>query len=323
MTSEAFRFYALLGGVFLTVLSIVLLVGGGAGQRSRPRAVAQRLREIAESVRQPDAIVIDHETDPELPEALQRLVGASTSRALSLLLIRAGSSKPPVAILVGIAALFAMGASLAWLAGQVLLVVPVGLIAALLPVSMLQRKAQARCKRFGTQYAEVLDFLARSMRTGHDLTASLRMVGDEFPDPIGPEFRKTVEELRFGVPIEDSLARMAERVACDDLGYLIACIAIQRETGGSLANALATLARTIRERHIFDGKVRVLSAQGRLSAIILCLLPLLVLGFMYFSNRAYVSVFWTTDAGKQMAVLAGALLLLGSFWVMRTVKVRV
>ena len=324
MSPENLRFYALLAGVFLSVLTLVLLLGSRmGGDRSRPRAVAERLREIADSARQPQSILLDHATEPEMPAFLRRLFGVAGSRRFTLLLIRSGTTTPPLRIIGGSALLLMAGAGLAWLAGQPLLALPVGLALGLLPAAVLTRRAADRVRKFGTQYAEVLDFLARSIRTGHDLMASMRMVGEEFPEPIGSEFRKTAEEVGFGVPIEDSLSGMAERVSCADIGYLIACISIQRETGGGLAGALATLSRTIRERLLFDGKVRVLSAQGRLSATILCLLPVLVLGFMYFSNPAYVAVFWTTDAGRQMIVLAGLLLVAGSVWVMRTVQVRV
>lgn len=325
MTPETLRHYALIGGVFLTVLTLVLLVGSSsrAERRSRPRAVASRLREIADSVRQPESIVLDRDAGPELPEALRRALGASLTRKLSLLLVRSGSKASPLAVLAGMVGLLLAAIALVWLIDQPLLALPAGLLASLLPVVVLEGRARERSRRFSTQYAEALDFLARSMRTGHDLMASMRMVSEEFPDPLGGEFRQAVEEAGFGMPLEESFSAMAERVSCYDIGYLIACIGIQRETGGSLANAIATLAKTIRERLVFDGKVKVLSAQGRLSAIILCLLPLLVLGFMYFSNRDYVAVFWTTDAGRQMMVLAGGLLAAGSFWVMRTVRVKV
>lgn len=325
MTPETLRHYAMLGGVFLTVLTLVLLLGSSAGaeRRSRPRAVAARLREITDSVRRPESIVLDRDTGPQLPDAVRRVLGATLTQKLALLLVRSGSQASPLLVLVGIAGLFVAAALMAWLLDMPALAVPAGLVAGLVPIAVLQGRAVERSRRFSTQYAEALDFLARSMRTGHDLTASMRMVSEEFPDPLGGEFRKAVEESGFGMPLEESFSAMAERVSCYDIGYLIACVAIQRETGGSLANAIATLAKTIRDRFVFDGKVKVLSAQGRLSAIILCLLPLLVLGFMFLSNRKYVSVFWTTDAGKQMFVMAGGLLIAGSIWVMRTVRVKV
>jgi tight adherence protein B len=319
------RIYANLFGVFCFVFTIVLLLGSRAGdpQVARVRALRQRLEGIAGERPSGPALSLDREAESGIPEAWRRLLGARLTRRVLLLLVRSGTRTPAQRILAGMAALAVTGALLAWSLDLAALA-PMGAVAgALIPLTILRSRAAERMQRFASQFPEALDFMARSMRTGQDLQTAMRIVGEEFPEPSGAEFRRAIDEVGYGVTVDEALANMAERIGCNDLGYLIACVAIQRETGGSLAGAMATLARTVRERFVFEGKVRVLSAQGRLSAIVLCLLPIAVLGFMYVSNRDYVSVFWTTRLGEELLALATLLLFGGSAWVMKTVRVKV
>lgn len=323
------RHTLLVAAVFLGVLAAVLLIASLLGEQrgSRSRAVGQRLRQVSgerrDDVAGQGALLIDRDPDSELPEAIRRVLGETLSQHIIRVLVRSGTRVPPVVLLGGTVLASTVVAAACLAAGLSLLALPLGLLALFAPAVVLSARARERSIRFSAQYAEVLDFMARSMRTGHDLLTSMRIVGEEFPEPIGEEFRRAVEEVSFGVQIDEAIGNMAERVTCYDLGYLIACVSIQRETGGSLSGALSNLAKTIRERTMFEGKVRVLSAQGRLSAMVLCALPLMVLGFMYFTNKDYVAVFWTTRTGEQLLTAAILLLIIGSAWVMKTVRVKV
>jgi tight adherence protein B len=259
----------------------------------------------------------------ELPEQVGRLVGHRMSAALAHLHLRADTPDAPLDTLLRCAGLGLVGAVI----GTLLLGPAPGVLVALLlgslPLTRLAVMARGRQTRFAQQFGQALEFLARSMRSGLDLPGAMRAACEEFPDPVATEFRRAVDEINYGMPVEPAIERIDQRVNCRDLGYLSACVSIQRETGGGLAQSLNTLARAIRERRIFDGKVRSLSAQGRLSAAILCILPLAVLAVMMATNRSYVGVLLDTSAGNQ--VLGGALLLtaLGVGWVTVLVRVRI
>jgi tight adherence protein B len=319
MSPELLHRLALGLAAFLTVMTAVLLVGGRHGNSNR--MLNERLQEIATQGRR-ESMHLDSPRDPQLPHWFRRIVGESLAEMIFLINQRTGSHQSPmvpIAQSVGlglIGLLVAVGIHLYWLA------IPLSLALGAIPLIVVALKANRRCKLFTQQYGQVLDFLARSMRTGHDLMTSMRMVSEEFPEPIGTEFKRALEEVNLGMPLEDAISRMAQRVSCDDLGYFIACVAIQKETGGSLALSMSTLAQTIRERFKFMGKVKALTSQGRLSAITLCVLPLLVLTVLYTTAPDYISVFWTTDNGRLRIISAAALLVIGIVWVFQTVRMR-
>ncbi len=319
MSPELLHRLALGLAAFLTVMTAVLLVGGRHGNSNR--MLNERLQEIATQGRR-ESMHLDSPRDPQLPHWFRRIVGDSLAEMIFLINQRTGSHQSPMvpigqAVGLGlIGLLLAVGIHLYWLA------IPLSLALGAIPLIVVALKANRRCKLFTQQYGQVLDFLARSMRTGHDLMTSMRMVSEEFPEPIGTEFKRALEEVNLGMPLEDAISRMAQRVSCDDLGYFIACVAIQKETGGSLALSMSTLAQTIRERFKFMGKVKALTSQGRLSAITLCVLPLLVLTVLYTTAPDYISVFWTTDNGRLMIISAAALLVIGIVWVFQTVRMR-
>jgi len=290
--------------------------------RQQRRALTVRLQEIRED-RQPRSVLRAETRTIEVPERVERLLGGRLSAVLTRLHLRADVADAPAATLLRCIGLGATG-----LVAVTLLIGPaVGLVVALLvgslPLVRLGLMARQRQARFARQFGQALEFLARSMRSGLDLPGAMRVACEEFPDPIATEFRRAVDEINYGMPVEAAIERIDERVDCRDLGYLSACVSIQRETGGGLAQSLNTLANAIRERRIFEGKVHGLSAQGRLSAWVLCILPLAVLALMMVTNPSYVGVLLDTTTGNK--VLAGTLLMTaaGVVWVAMLVRVRI
>ncbi|HHX4174562.1 TPA: type II secretion system F family protein, partial [Burkholderia contaminans] len=165
--------------------------------------------------------------------------------------------------------------------------------------------------------------ISRALRSGHSFTSTLGMVGDEFPDPMGGEFRITFDEVNYGVSLHDALMNLATRVPVQDLRYFVIAVLIQRETGGNLAELLDCISALIRERFKLFDKVRVLSAEGRLSAWILGLLPFGTAAVMALLNREFLSVLWEDPAGIRMVGGMLVSMLFGLFWIRRIVRIRV
>jgi len=182
---------------------------------------------------------------------------------------------------------------------------------------------RARLKRIEAQLPEAADFIARALRAGHSFTNVLQMVGAEMPEPLAAEFRAAHEEINYGVPMNEALHNLAARVPLTDLRYLVIAVLIQRETGGNLAEILANIGHIIRERLKLLAQVRVLSAEGRLSAWVLGVLPFAVVALMSATNTRYISVLWTDPAGIRLVWYGVGMIVLGVLWLRRVIHIRV
>ncbi|MFP5391707.1 MAG: type II secretion system F family protein [Gammaproteobacteria bacterium] len=191
------------------------------------------------------------------------------------------------------------------------------------PYVLLLRARKARLIKIEQQLPEAADFLSRAMRAGHSFGNVMQMVGNELPEPLSGEFRATHQEINYGVPLNEALYNLAERIPLTDLRYLVIAVVIQRESGGNLAEILSSISYIIRERLKLIGKVRVLSAEGRMSAWILGLLPFCALAFMSVANPNYISVLWTDPFGIQMLWCSAGLIVIGVFWIRRVVHIHV
>ncbi|WP_395403639.1 type II secretion system F family protein [Pseudoduganella sp. UC29_106] len=149
------------------------------------------------------------------------------------------------------------------------------------------------------------------------------MAGDEMPEPLAGEFRATYEEVNFGVPMNEALQNLAARVPLTDLRYLVIAVLIQRESGGNLAELLGNVSRITRARLKLLAHVRVQSAEGRLSAWILSVLPLAVLALMSVANPRYVDVLLNDPVGVRLSWYAVSGCLVGILWMRKVVRIRI
>jgi tight adherence protein B len=191
------------------------------------------------------------------------------------------------------------------------------------PFVLMRRARAARLIKIEEQLPEAADFLARAMRAGHSFSNVLQMVGTELPEPLSGEFRAAHEEINYGVPMNEALYNLADRIPLTDLRYLVIAVVIQRESGGNLAEILGNISYIIRERLKLIAKVRVLSAEGRLSAWILGLMPFCVMLFMLVVNPKYVNPLWTDPTGVKMLWASAGMILVGALWIRRLVQIRV
>lgn len=188
-----------------------------------------------------------------------------------------------------------------------LLILPMAGLAGLFPIMNLRRKARKRLALFESQFPAALEFISRSMRAGHAFSVSLEMLHREFDAPLANEFRRVFEEQNLGMPLDSALNRLATRVHLIDVQFFVSAVVLQRKTGGNLTEILDTLAEVIRERYKLKGKVRAISAHGRLTATALSAIPIFVGGMMFFVNREYANFFFHTVTGQEM--LSGSVIL--------------
>jgi tight adherence protein B len=193
----------------------------------------------------------------------------------------------------------------------------------LLPLFVVRRARRRRLVRIEVQLPDAADFIARALRAGHSFSNVLQIVGNELPEPLSGEFRIAREEINYGVPLGEALHNMAARIPLTDLRYLVIAILIQRETGGNLAEILNNISNIIRSRLKLAAQVRVLSAEGRMSAWILGLLPFVVGGMMTLMNPTYIQLLWTDPSGVRLLWYAFGMIVFGVVWLRKVIRIRV
>ncbi len=191
------------------------------------------------------------------------------------------------------------------------------------PLYYVVRAKHKRMSTFEQQLPDALDLMGRALRAGHAFPSALKMVGDEMPDPVAGEFRTTFDELNYGIAIQDALQNLAVRAPSDDLRYFVIAVLIQRETGGNLAELLDGISKLIRARLNLLGTIQVLSAEGRLSAWILGILPFVMAFYMNMVNPKLMSLLWTDPVGVKMVWGMMAIMLIGVYWMRRVIRIHV
>ncbi|MGD1091656.1 MAG: type II secretion system F family protein [Bryobacteraceae bacterium] len=221
--------------------------------------------------------------------------------------------------------LFLVGCGVGWLLLPVAkpLALLLGLAAGIGPFVYIYTKRKGRLKRFEELFPEALEFVSRSMRAGHAFSVSLEMIHREFQEPLSSEFRRTFEEHNLGLPIEVALQKLAERVPSLDVHFFVSAVLLQKRTGGNLAEILDKLAYIIRERFKLRGRIRSVSAHGRMTATALSCIPIAVAVLMFYTNADYVKFFFTDDVGNLMLGGAVALQVIGYLVMQKIVNIEV
>jgi len=202
------------------------------------------------------------------------------------------------------------------------IVIFVGITPFLGSILYLRMRRAARQEKFLSQLPEALDLIARSVRAGYAFAAGLQMVGEELPAPISTEFRRAFEERNLGASLREVMEKLAERMDIMEARLFATGVLIQAESGGNLAEVLDNLAHMVRERFRVKGKIRALSAEGRLSAVVLITIPILVLGFLWFWHPSYLRPLWEWRYGP--ILIAGTItwMTIGVLWIRSIVNIR-
>jgi len=204
-----------------------------------------------------------------------------------------------------------------------LLMVVLGGVMAGLPILWLFMRRKRRLKAFAVQLPNALEMLGRSLRAGQSLAAGFNAVATEMAPPLGKEFGRVFEEQNLGIPLEESLEGMTERIPNLDLKFFATAVILQRQTGGDLAEILDKIGHLIRERFQIWGQVQALTGEGRLSGIILLALPVLLFFTVYQLNPDYVMVLFTDPLGKQMLASAIVMQVIGALVIRKIVNIKV
>lgn len=194
---------------------------------------------------------------------------------------------------------------------------------AVLPFKWISRRKNKRMGDFERQLPEALELVGRALKAGHTFSSGMGMVVSEFSDPIRIEFQKTLEEINFGVGVTVALDNLMDRVDCPDLNFFVVSVKIQNETGGNLAEVVENIANLIRERFKLKGRVRVLSAEGRMTAWVLCLLPFGVCAAIQFLNPGYLDLLFSHPIGRMLSYLVLAMLTMGVLVIRRMIRIEV
>ena len=192
-----------------------------------------------------------------------------------------------------------------------------------LPLLYVRRARTRRLNKIEQQLPDAIDLIGRAIRAGHAFTNALQMAGDELPQPIGGEFRILFDEVNYGTAMNDALLNLANRIPSLDLKYVVIAVLIHRESGGNLAEMLDNLSSIIRARLKLLGTIRVLSAEGRLSAWVLGLLPFGTAFMLHLVNPGFMSLLWTDPAGNTMLYIMAVLMLFGFLWMRKIIRIRV
>lgn len=276
--------------------------GGGRGQKDQPSLLAGY-------------------TD-DMPGLLEAAFSRITN--IRLLLEQADVEMAPtnfVMIMLGLAG----GSSAISVAARVpLVLVPlVALTLSSIPLFWLLYKRKARRAAFAKQLPEALELIARALRAGHSLASGFQLVGDEMADPIGKEFNRVFEEQNLGVPLEQALSAMSDRVPNLDLRFFATAVILQRQTGGDLAEILDKIGSLIRERFKIYGAIQALTGEGRLSGVVLLALPPVLFLVMLKLNYDYVMILFRDPMGTKLLVGALVLQLVGALVIRKIVNIKV
>jgi tight adherence protein B len=197
------------------------------------------------------------------------------------------------------------------------------IIGIFLPYSFVSYRRQKRFEKFEELFPEAIDTLARAVRAGHAFTTALEMISNEVAEPLSSEFRKLYEEQKFGMPVRDALMNLTERVPLVDVKFFVTAVMLQRETGGNLAEILDNLSYVIRERFKIQRQVKVHTAQGRLTMLLLMAMPPAVVCILLVFSPEFVHPLFYDPIGHALLVGSIVLQTIGYFVIRKIIKIQV
>lgn len=318
-------------GLLAVALMLILGPGTAAARRAREARVNElrRYRVFGASA---DTAAAPTERRSRLSDVTTRLLGVvdryvrargQRERIIGRLERSGVHMRPEEWAAIEVSAIVAGSAAMASLLGLILGVLVGGPAGWLLCYLFLTTKTARRRRAFEQQLPDALQLMAGALRTGFGLTQSIAAVTRDAADPVAEEFSRVMQEVRLGAELEDALDGLAARMCSYDLSLIVMAIRTAREIGGNMAEVLQTAVATMRERVQLSRQVRVLTAEGRLSAKLLTGLPILMALYLLFFKKGYLKPLYTTPMGIVMLVVGSVLLLLGSLWLRKLTKIEV
>jgi tight adherence protein B len=310
------------GMAFMSVMALMLALEWLLFSAERKRVEAQR-RRLGE-VGSKDAQAAGRLMMRDRSLSTNRLLTAFPKATdVQLLLHQAGNPCNLGTLVLLIAVGAAMGLLVGAWRGHLILALGLAVGGGWLPVTWLKHLRKSRLKAFDEQFPDAVELMARALRAGHSFGSALRMVGEEMDDPMAAEFNKTFDDYSFGKGLEDALGDLVERVGLQDLKFFVTAVILQKETGGNLAEILDNIGYIIRERFQLMRQIRTLSAEGRLSGIILSALPPLLLGALLIMSPGYIDLLFTHPTGQLMLILGAVFQVMGMLVIRALVNIKV
>jgi tight adherence protein B len=303
----------IIGGILALA---ILLVGIVVSVRSERSLVEERLGRY---IQEESPIEFEGERSSPLGEWLDDQIERSDwGDGLSKELARADLKLKP-AEYISLMVILAVGFGfVAWfVAGQSIIFGIIGAaLGAYVPRLYVRRQQGQRLVKFGEQLPDMLNLMVNGLRAGYSTVQAMEAVGKELPAPISDEFRRVVQEIQLGVPMEQALDNLLRRIPSDDLDLTITAINVQREVGGNLAEILDTISHTIRERVRIKGEIRVLTTQVMYSGRFLAMMPIFIALTLWFLNRPYMMMFFDPESrmiGIPLLALGATMIIAGYF----------
>ncbi len=305
----------------------LVLVWETFGGWLKRRQVARRLRPVVLDVSQAGdsgTSVVRRPDEENLGVSWVVVSRIPILRDMAVMLRQAGLTwTVPTFLLTSLGAALSIGSALAVLAPSTMAFVVGAVAGGAAPVLYVRRRRQQRIMAFEEHFPEAVDLLTRAIRAGHPLSAGMKMVAEEAPEVVASEFQQAFEEQRYGLPFQDALMGIPDRVDLMDVRIFATAVLVQREVGGNLAEILDKLAQTIRARFAIRRQLRTYTAQGRLSGYILGGLPIVVGLVIFLVNREYMMTLFTSGIGRLMVLAAMILQIFGYLWIRKIVNIEI
>ena len=283
--------------------------------KSKTRAVGKSVERYAKGPQEDEEMNLLYYRKFSDIKLFNRILGAIPAvRRLDELMQQGG-----VKILAGVFILFSFttGALLFLFCTMTLKPLPMSLfvtcVGIFLPYPYLFYKRKQRKKKFETLFPDALDLMGYALKAGHSVMASFKMVGEEMADPIGEEFNRIVDEINFGKDLDSTLRKFSRRIDSPELKFFVTSVIIQRETGGNLVELLVRISEVIRVKFRFREKVKTVTGEAKMSAIILLALPFVAGAAIIVLNPEYISVLFDDPAGPYAIAIALTMMSIGSF----------
>jgi tight adherence protein B len=324
----------ILGGAIAIILLVIGLIITATEERSLVDERLEYLEEQGVQVIPKKAIIGDWVGK----QATKYTWGQSLTRSLARADIKMKTGEFILVVII----LTVVGGFLGWLLGgglgsggevsstQILVNIPGILIGGLAgffaPTIYLRRQQGRRLVRFDNQLADMLSLMVNGLRAGYSIMQAMEAVSKELPAPISDEFRRVVQEMQIGIPMDVALENLTRRIPSKDLDLLVTAINVQREVGGNLAEILDTISHTIRERVRVKGEIRILTSQVMTSGRFLAIMPVAVIIIMYFINRGYMMRFFnpaTRMFGIPALIIGAFMIVIGYFLMQRIASIEV
>ena len=307
----------ILAAVFLGTVGV--LIGGylyvNRSRLSAADAAMRRLRARDGHTPTSARSIIRDANVSDLPALDRFLAGRGITAFVAEQLQKAGNNGTPGAFLLRLAVFTGLGFSIAALLRGPILGILGAVIGFVLPISLVRKQQRKRLSTFRDQLPDAIDMLVSAMRAGYSFQAAMKFIGEEVKEPLGPEFTRFYEEQRLGMEVRVALLALQQRVDSLDLKMFVTAVLIQRETGGNLSEVLGNIGSLMRERAALKADIETLTAESKMSARILALLPLGVFLLINLINREFMAPMLASNTGVAMFVFAAISVMIG-YWMM-------